>query len=249
MSSTAVPMQNMGNGYTIVTHVISQPTAPAGTESVVGLGPFKKFLKGEPKTLGTIQIMIGLMTILFGIVITIDPITITVYSGITFWGSLFYLIAGSLTVAASNKHNRCLVNSSLVLNVFSTISAGIVIILLSLDLAFSRYFYSCYDYGYNCSSYKTLTRGTIGVLLVFSVLQFFISITISAFACKATCNTEPSMNIVTVVPNPLECHPVVSPLSTSSGQQGPQAISSTIMNCPSVENPPPYTEMKGQPVN
>ncbi|XP_035380807.1 membrane-spanning 4-domains subfamily A member 12-like isoform X2 [Electrophorus electricus] len=212
MSSTAVPMQNMGNGYTIVTHVISQPTAPAGTESVVGLGQFKKFLKGEPKTLG-------------------------------------YLIAGSLTVAASNKHNRCLVNSSLVLNVFSTISAGIVIILLSLDLAFSRYFYSCYDYGYNCSSYKTLTRGTIGVLLVFSVLQFFISITISAFACKATCNTEPSMNIVTVVPNPLECHPVVSPLSTSSGQQGPQAISSTIMNCPSVENPPPYSEMKGQPVN
>ncbi|XP_035380839.1 membrane-spanning 4-domains subfamily A member 8-like [Electrophorus electricus] len=144
MSSTAVPMQNMGNGYTIVTHVISQPTAPTGTESMAGLGPFLKFLKGEPKALGTIQIMIGLMTILFGIVI-VHHFTFILYTGITFWGSLFYIVSGSLTVAASNKPHRCVVISSLVLNVISAVSAGIAVTLFSLHMAFGPYIYNFYD--------------------------------------------------------------------------------------------------------
>uniref|UniRef100_A0A4W4FLC0 Membrane-spanning 4-domains subfamily A member 4A-like n=1 Tax=Electrophorus electricus TaxID=8005 RepID=A0A4W4FLC0_ELEEL len=130
----------------------------------------------------TIQIMIGLMTILFGIVI-VHHFTFILYTGITFWGSLFYIVSGSLTVAASNKPHRCVVISSLVLNVISAVSAGIAVTLFSLHMAFGPYIYNFYD---------QWAKGMSGVLLVFSVLQFVISIIVSTFACKTTCTTEPS---------------------------------------------------------
>ncbi|XP_076871965.1 membrane-spanning 4-domains subfamily A member 12-like [Brachyhypopomus gauderio] len=242
MASTSIPMHNTGNGFTIVTHVMSQPTATAETGRVAGFGPLQKFLKAEPKALGTVQIMIGMMTMLFGIVLLVQFETITCISGVTFWGSLFYIIAGSLTVAASNKLHRCVVNGSLVLNVFSTICAGIGIILLSLDLAFDFFHYSPYYY-------QNVSKGICGVLLVFHVLQFIISISNSAFACKATCISEPAVNIVTVVPNPEERHPLVNSFPTDQSQQGLFAISSTTANSPPAENPPPYNEMKDQPVS
>ncbi|XP_076871964.1 membrane-spanning 4-domains subfamily A member 4A-like [Brachyhypopomus gauderio] len=242
MASTSIPMHNTGNGFTIVTHVMSQPTATAETGRVAGFGPLQKFLKAEPKALGTVQIMIGIMTMLFGIVLLVQAETITCFSGVTFWGSVFYIIAGSLTVAASNKLHRCVVNGSLVLNVFSTICAGIGIIIFSLDLAFN------FLYHHHPYYYQNVTKGICGVLLVFHVLQFIISISISAFACKASCISEPAVNIVTVVPNPEERHPLVNPFPTAQSQQGPFAISSTTANPPPAENPPPY-EMKDQPVS
>ncbi|XP_076871951.1 membrane-spanning 4-domains subfamily A member 4A-like isoform X2 [Brachyhypopomus gauderio] len=212
MASTSIPMHNTGNGFTIVTHVMSQPTATAETGRVAGFGPLQKFLKAEPKALGTVQIMIGLMTILFGIVLLVFGHTIISYFGVTFWGSLCYIIAGSLTVEASNKLRRCVVKVSLVFNVLSTICAGISIILFSMDFFLS----SCNHY-YNDD--PTVTREICGVLLLFQVLQFTISISISAFACKATSRSKPPRNIFTVVPNPEEHHPLVNPFPTAQSQQ------------------------------
>uniref|UniRef100_A0A8C1YUE9 Membrane-spanning 4-domains, subfamily A, member 17c.2 n=1 Tax=Cyprinus carpio TaxID=7962 RepID=A0A8C1YUE9_CYPCA len=107
----------------------------------------KGFFKAQPKALGTVQIMTGVVIFLFGIVntaiSTFHP-SILIFSGITYWGSLIYIIAGSLSVAAQNKLHLCV--------------------------------------GYY--------MGITGVLLVFSILQFIISIFISGFACKATCNTD-----------------------------------------------------------
>ncbi|XP_051552511.1 membrane-spanning 4-domains subfamily A member 4A-like isoform X2 [Myxocyprinus asiaticus] len=161
----------------------------------------KGFLKVQPKSLGIVQIMIGVVTFLFGIVLTISVdrfSNISVYSGITYWGSLIYISAGSLSVAAENKVHPCLVKASLGMNVFSAITAGLAIILMSIEIATGPLIYrNCYlDYSDShyeqslCSNFEIHSQGISGIFLVFSILQFIISICISAFACKATCGRD-----------------------------------------------------------
>ncbi|XP_051519979.1 membrane-spanning 4-domains subfamily A member 4A-like isoform X2 [Myxocyprinus asiaticus] len=158
----------------------------------------KGFLKVQPKSLGTVQIMTGVIGILFGIVLTISNkyhfSSVTVFSGVFYWGSLIYISAGSLSVAAAKKLNPCLVKASLGMNVFSTITAGVTIILTSIGIEIMTNRYCFYG---NRGSEQTLCSNTTihvsginGILLVFSILQFIISICISAFACKVTCNRD-----------------------------------------------------------
>ncbi|XP_051520006.1 membrane-spanning 4-domains subfamily A member 4A-like isoform X4 [Myxocyprinus asiaticus] len=108
--------------------------------------------------------------------------------------SLGYISAGSLSVAAAKKLNPCLVKASLGMNVFSTITAGVTIILTSIGIEIMTNRYCFYG---NRGSEQTLCSNTTihvsginGILLVFSILQFIISICISAFACKVTCNRD-----------------------------------------------------------
>ncbi|XP_077091507.1 membrane-spanning 4-domains subfamily A member 15-like [Siphateles boraxobius] len=163
------------------------------------------FFKGQPKALGTVQIMIGVVCFLFGITCTVldkHYPGILVISGITYWGSLIYISAGSLSVAAQNKLHLCVVKASLGMNVISAITAGIATVLMSMEIALRWDYQRCYNdgysrnYGHDYSSSEEICLdlkrylGIVGILLVFSILQFIISICISAFACKATSNTD-----------------------------------------------------------
>ncbi|KAG7327018.1 hypothetical protein KOW79_010419 [Hemibagrus wyckioides] len=164
-------------------------TAPADTR----LFRRTAYLKGKPKILGTVQIMIGIITLLFGIVLTLYFHTPGVISGIMLWGSLVFISSGALSVATANHQNPCMMKSSLGMNVFSAVVAGLDIILFSMDMMFgfdfiywhSQYYYDNDDY----SGFQFLWAmyyGIYGVLLVFALLEFIISICTSVFACKAT---------------------------------------------------------------
>ncbi|XP_053354065.1 membrane-spanning 4-domains subfamily A member 8-like [Clarias gariepinus] len=254
MASAPIPLNNVGGGYTIVTQVIPSSTAGTTVEpnSSRVQSPLQKFLKGEPKALGTVQIMIGLLTILFGIVMAVHPWTISVYSGVVFWGSLLHIIAGSLAVAASNKLHACAVKAAMVLNIISLIAAGIAIIFFSLDLVIGPLSRPCFSHDdwYTCGPNGiavSRTNGITGVLLVFSLLHFVISIIISAFTCKATCSYQPTLNIINVVPNPESGVPVVSSIPAYQAQLGLSAVNAVSMSVPPMESPPAYCE-KSQPI-
>ncbi|XP_031432484.1 membrane-spanning 4-domains subfamily A member 4A-like isoform X3 [Clupea harengus] len=101
--------------------------------------------------------------------------------------ALGYITAGSLTVRANKKLNPCLVKASLGMNIFSTITAGIAIILHSLDFIISIYpYHTCYDENdgndYYCQMNNEIllsrSKGIAGVMLVLSVLEF-----ISPYVC------------------------------------------------------------------
>nr|XP_055055570.1 membrane-spanning 4-domains subfamily A member 12-like isoform X3 [Misgurnus anguillicaudatus] len=136
----------------------------------------------------TVQIMIGVVFFLFGFGLTTDDqmnfrfFEIIYNSGITRWGSLIYITAGSLSVGAENKRHPCLVKASLGMNVFSAVTAGIAILMLSVHLADSP---PCI---FDCPLREM--KWPTGTALVFSILQLIISICISAFACKTTCCTN-----------------------------------------------------------
>ncbi|KAF5896759.1 membrane-spanning 4-domains subfamily A member 4A-like, partial [Clarias magur] len=210
MASAPLSLTNVRSGYTVLTQVVPSTSGPAAAEQNSSQSPLQKFLKGQPKALGVVQIMIGLLTILFGIVMAVPGWAISVISGVVFWGSLLHIIAGSLAVSGSNKLNKCVVKAALVLNIHSAITAGSAIIILTLDLVIPH---GCYYYNYNlvCNYIaESLTKGISGVLLIFSLLQFTVSITISAFSCKATCTDQPTVNTIIVVQNPESGVPVVS---------------------------------------
>ncbi|KAL1275061.1 hypothetical protein QQF64_027875 [Cirrhinus molitorella] len=156
----------------------------------------KCFFKAQPMALGTVQIMIGVMAFFLGIVLTANVsrfFTISVISGITYWGSFIYISTGSLSVAAQNNLHPCVVKASLGMNVISAVTAGISIILMAADIAINSLIHqNCYyNSYYGCLNFQGFGLGITGVLLVFCILQLIISIFISAFACKATSSTDP----------------------------------------------------------
>ncbi|KAI4891853.1 hypothetical protein NFI96_025804 [Prochilodus magdalenae] len=115
------------------------------------------------------------------------------------------------------------VRAALVMNVISSVAAGIAIILFSVYL----------------SSVHSLRWGQESVilpmLLIISIIQFIISICVSSFACRATCSPGPYVNI-TVVANPEGGS--MYPLSTFN--------TNTVNSLP-MDSPPPYSEIKGYP--
>ncbi|XP_056103546.1 membrane-spanning 4-domains subfamily A member 4A-like [Rhinichthys klamathensis goyatoka] len=133
--------------------------------------------------------MTGVVVFFLGVLLTINDYNypaILVYSGITYWGSCIFIIAGSLSVAAQDKLHPSVVKASLGINVFSAITAGLAILLMSIQLAvISMMDPSLY------AEYFSLR--IVGVMLVFTIPQFIISICVSAFACKASCNTHSTL--------------------------------------------------------
>ncbi|XP_063054487.1 membrane-spanning 4-domains subfamily A member 4A-like [Engraulis encrasicolus] len=181
MAAVATP----AGGFTVVTHTTPQH-AQQPTSGIAPTVDHHKFLIGKPMALGTVQIMIGVVVLLFGVVTAFNAQTISIFSGVMFWGAIIYMVAGGLTVGVSKSPNLCLVRASLGMNIFSTIAAGIAIILHSIDFVFiGGIFY------YDCRDSQSRALGIAGVMLVLSLLQFSVSICVSAFACKATsCCTD-----------------------------------------------------------
>lgn len=87
--------------------------APRATQPP-DLRPMETFLTGEPKALGTVQILIGLIHLGFGSVLLMVRRghlgMLFIEGGVPFWGGACFIISGSLSVAAERNHTSCLVS-------------------------------------------------------------------------------------------------------------------------------------------
>ncbi|XP_069483831.1 membrane-spanning 4-domains subfamily A member 5-like [Ambystoma mexicanum] len=192
-----------GNGVFVVTqyipaantNTIQQEMSTRQTSSSV-----QNFIKGEPKALGVVQIMIGVISVfLGGILCSSSLFGIVSFSGVPFWGAFFFFISGGLSVSAEKKGTRCFVNGSVVMNIFSAIVAVIGSSICAIDLASGDfYFYSDDDYYYsngcrkhdeNCRRYSeallSYQVGILVVLLLLWLLEMFICMTVSCYGCKS----------------------------------------------------------------
>ncbi|KAH0512706.1 Membrane-spanning 4-domains subfamily A member 4A [Microtus ochrogaster] len=137
----------------------------------------EKFLKGEPKILGVVQIVIALMNLTIGIMMISATVTssemppVSVYIGYPVWGSL-------------------MVRSSLGLNITSSVFAftGIIIHSLSPSIySYHLYYCSYRDYSESCHMTISILMGLDIVLVILSALEFCIGVSLSAFGCRVMC--------------------------------------------------------------
>ncbi|KAG8125467.1 putative Membrane-spanning 4-domains subfamily A member 12-like protein [Naja naja] len=173
----------------------------SGPQQVIQKGPLERFLKAEPKVLGAVQIMIGLIHIGFGAIsLCLFPsyyLTLSGYGGYPFWGGIFFISSGSVCVAAANSPKRHLVRSSVGLNITSALMAlsGIALYICELSLSSS---YLSYGHQYKTYSLISIGYGLSGVLLLFSMLEFCIAVSLAHFGCQENCcsDTQPTMVFV-----------------------------------------------------
>ncbi|XP_028633328.1 membrane-spanning 4-domains subfamily A member 12 [Grammomys surdaster] len=81
---------------------------------------------------------------------------------------LQFIASGSLSISAFKKFSHCLVKSTLITNIFSTVSSFVGVILFLFDLNINGHHYQNY--------WMVLSgRGIAGVLAIFSLLEFSIA--------------------------------------------------------------------------
>ncbi|ELR51139.1 membrane-spanning 4-domains subfamily A member 18 [Bos mutus] len=133
----------------------------------------KKFIKDEVRTLGAIQILIGLTHIFTAINPSLyHQYSYPAISGYLVWGGIFFIISGSLSVEAEKDHSSCMVHGSIGMNVVSAIVSLAGVLLLVVDLIFNL-----------ATDVKTISGG----LLPFVLLEFCLTCVVSHFGCQATC--------------------------------------------------------------
>ncbi|XP_015192219.1 membrane-spanning 4-domains subfamily A member 4D-like isoform X2 [Lepisosteus oculatus] len=140
-------------GMVIISQVYpqGQDTLPAfapQTQSVLPASHFpqmssslKRFQKGEPKALGVVQIMVGQLILILGVFMIFQR-SLSVYTGVPFWGPMAYITSGALSIAADKKLKPSLVKAALSMNIVSAVGAGISIIVNFLQILFDHSYYT-----------------------------------------------------------------------------------------------------------
>ncbi|XP_044117080.1 membrane-spanning 4-domains subfamily A member 4A-like isoform X3 [Neovison vison] len=165
----------------------------------------KTFLKGEPQVLGVAQILIGLMKVcLFAIGLHFRSsdsshwcYSPAMSSGYLIWGSLF---GGR----AWNRRTQATliilfqIKGSLGVNILSAVVGGVGIILSTVGLTM------VHELEKSCLILRALEIG----LLVLSLLEVSIAISLSVFGCKVTCFVT---QVVVIQPNNDKVPSVMAP--------------------------------------
>ncbi|KAK7795707.1 hypothetical protein U0070_016096 [Myodes glareolus] len=140
----------------------------------------EKFLKGEPKVLGVVQVLIALINLTLGLIMMTEikymysALSVHMYAPV--WGSIVFIISGSLSIAAGMRTTEVLVTTSLSFNTISSVVAAATSIIGFFVILSSFHF--------------TSLRIAVGIdflIFILNVLEFCIAVSTSAFGCKATC--------------------------------------------------------------
>ncbi|KAM4702902.1 membrane-spanning 4-domains subfamily A member 12-like [Rhinophrynus dorsalis] len=115
----------------------SAALATNATTAAQSWNPSQKIKHVYTTALGTVQILIGVVQISFGVMFLISdweyPST-TVRSGVYIWAGLVVFVTGSITVATAKKNNIKMIKACLVCHVTNLILGGIGLVLCMVQL-------------------------------------------------------------------------------------------------------------------
>lgn len=192
-------------------------TNPKNPKQFILIAWLKELLKREQKIFGAIQIMIGLINVLFGIPLAFGY-SVAVISGVPFWGGLLYIVSGSLTVSSSKVNNTKLASITIMMNIVSSVVAFVAVVLYIVDAASYApcwYFYS------QCQASKA-------IMVIFCIFEDCIAISLSVYAFMTSSS-------LCCVPQPIIVIQSPEILQTSQAPLTSSYVSSQSF-------PPPYSD-------
>ncbi|KAF0871751.1 membrane-spanning 4-domains subfamily A member 5-like [Crocuta crocuta] len=160
--------------------------------------PFPKSLTTKMKILGAIQILFGLMNFSFGVIFLFtleNPyprFPFIFISGYPFWSSVLFINSGAFLVALERKTTASLVKMTQVMNSLSALAATAGIILITFGLILDQnYFCGYVNTNSQCQAITTLFIGILIMLMAFSIIELFISLSFSILrSCFYCCNCD-----------------------------------------------------------
>ncbi|XP_056385965.1 membrane-spanning 4-domains subfamily A member 8-like isoform X3 [Hyla sarda] len=143
-----------------------------------------------------VLILAAILQVAVGIGLFFTTFSASLPSGIPFWGPIFYIIAGSLTIAAQAKPSICLIKGSLSLNILTIVFSAIGLVLTCVDLGIIW----CFP--------RRLCRSRIiggyfidSILLVTNLLLFCLAMSLSVFGCRSLSQASSIVPQVFVIQN------------------------------------------------
>ncbi|KAM9325076.1 membrane-spanning 4-domains subfamily A member 12-like [Gastrophryne carolinensis] len=172
---------------------------PPATQSLTALQ--RKLLDGQLKSFGVALITVGVIHIGLGIGFVYTASYNVVRTGIPFWGAAFYIIAGSLTIAAVFHPSMCLVRGSLWLSNIIPVLCIVGVALSIMDFFVSY----CHSFDFECNSLAAGGNFVRFVFIFTFIILFCLSISISVIDRRVLTHPSPAATLypqVFVAENP-----------------------------------------------
>ncbi|XP_029770609.1 membrane-spanning 4-domains subfamily A member 3 [Suricata suricatta] len=119
------------------------------------------------------------------------------YTGYPLWGAIFFIISGSLSVAAGRKPTRMLMQNSFGVNIASMTIALVGLVFLSINLAVNEHFFKECQYSQSlelCICMDILSNGLMSLMLILTLLELCISFSVSVMWCTNSCNSREAIS-------------------------------------------------------
>ncbi|KAM4031287.1 membrane-spanning 4-domains subfamily A member 8-like [Anomaloglossus baeobatrachus] len=197
--------------------------AAAVPQTTLSTAIHQKFVKEKTQELAILLIVASIVQFFLGIGTLFTNVHFILFSGVPFWGTVCYLVAGSLTISVQGSPSICLVKGSLALNILGAILSCIGIIMACLDIV-SITSIECslhIIYQYLCPKPETGDIVIFSLILITNVLLFCVSISIAVFGCRSlsVVSTVPQVYLVqngVVVPAPTPSFPATTVAFTTA---------------------------------
>ncbi|XP_039109425.1 membrane-spanning 4-domains subfamily A member 14 [Hyaena hyaena] len=146
------------------------------------------FLKGEPKVLGAIQILLALIIVGVGTIFAFNYFNfsqrfpLVFLTGYPFWGAFIFVITGYIT--GINENKKCMGLGVTAMNVISSLVAVAGITLTIISYRHQHEYCQTPSLEGICVIGRILFNGILSVLLIISIVELGISVTIASFRSK-----------------------------------------------------------------
>ncbi|XP_015974521.2 membrane-spanning 4-domains subfamily A member 14 [Rousettus aegyptiacus] len=183
-------METSSESKRSATHVITIPP----DETVLTALPYRPqsslldFLKGEPKVLGAIQILLALIIVGIGAIFAFNffhfsqRFPLVFITGYPFWGAFIFIITGLIT--GLDGKAQSLEQGVKTMNVISSLVAVAGIALTLISYRYQHQYCQVPSLEGICVVGRNFFNGILSVLLIISVVELSISVTIASFRSK-----------------------------------------------------------------